>query len=60
MGREGEESVMLIESLGSDDERFSLAESREAVSQAWDRLPELERDRADAPLPPRSVPASDR
>jgi RNA polymerase sigma-B factor len=43
VSRDGEESGALVESLGSVDERFSLADSRQAVSQAWQSLPELER-----------------
>jgi RNA polymerase sigma-B factor len=41
--RDGEETGALVESLGSLDERFSLADSRQAVSEAWRALPELER-----------------
>lgn len=41
--RDGEDSSTLVESLGSVDDRFSLADSRQAVSQVWRSLPELER-----------------
>ena len=43
VSRDGEESGTLVESLGADDDRFALAESRQAVSAAWAKLPQLER-----------------
>ena len=43
VSRDGEESGTLVEALGAEDDRFSLAESRQAVSVAWAKLPELER-----------------
>lgn len=43
LAREREEGATLGDSLGREDDGFSLAESREAVSEAWSRLPELER-----------------
>lgn len=41
--RDGEDSASLIEALGAEDGHFSLAESRQSVSEAWQKLPELER-----------------
>jgi RNA polymerase sigma-B factor len=43
VGRDGEDSSPLVEALGSEDERFSLADSRQAVAEAWQKLPEFER-----------------
>jgi RNA polymerase sigma-B factor len=43
VSRDGEESGSLVETLGSEDEHFSLADSRQTVSEAWRNLPELER-----------------
>jgi RNA polymerase sigma-B factor len=43
VGREGEESAALVETLGSEDTGFALADSRQLVSEAWRNLPELER-----------------
>lgn len=43
VGRDDEESLTLGEALGSEDDRFALADSRDAISQAWAGLPELER-----------------
>jgi RNA polymerase sigma-B factor len=43
VSRDGEESAALVEALGSEDDRFSLVDSRQAVSEAWQKLPELER-----------------
>jgi RNA polymerase sigma-B factor len=43
VSREGEESGTLVETLGTEDDRFALADSRQAVSAAWDKLPALER-----------------
>jgi len=43
VSRDGEESGALVEALGSEDTRFALAESRQTVSEAWQKLPELER-----------------
>ena len=40
---EEEDSITLGDSIGREDGGFSLAESREAISEAWARLPELER-----------------
>ncbi|HEY1524543.1 MAG TPA: SigB/SigF/SigG family RNA polymerase sigma factor [Solirubrobacteraceae bacterium] len=41
--RDAEESATLVEALGSEDDGFALADSRQLVSQAWRNLPELER-----------------
>jgi RNA polymerase sigma-B factor len=43
VSRDGEDSTALVEVLGKEDDRFSLADSRQAVSEAWQKLPELER-----------------
>lgn len=43
VGRDVEESTTLIEALGSDDDGFALADSRQAISEAWRSLPEVER-----------------
>ncbi len=43
VSRDGEEAATLVETLGSVDERFALAETRQTVSAAWRKLPELER-----------------
>jgi RNA polymerase sigma-B factor len=43
VSRDGEETGTLVEALGSVDDRFSLADTRQAVSEAWGNLPELER-----------------
>jgi RNA polymerase sigma-B factor len=40
---EGEESAALVDMIGSEDDGFSLAESREVIGQAWRRLSDLER-----------------
>jgi RNA polymerase sigma-B factor len=41
--RDGEDSLALVEALGSADDRFALVQSRQVISQAWQSLPELER-----------------
>lgn len=41
--REGDDYHALIEVLGSEDDRFALADTRQAISEAWCSLPELER-----------------
>jgi RNA polymerase sigma-B factor len=38
-----EESAALVETLGSEDDGYALADSREQVAQAWQALPKLER-----------------
>lgn len=43
VSRDADESPTLGEALGQEDGGFSLAESRDAISEAWRRLPELER-----------------
>lgn len=43
VSHDGEESGTLVEALGAEDDRFALAESRQSVSAAWAKLPELER-----------------
>jgi RNA polymerase sigma-B factor len=43
VSRDGEESMALVESLGSADDRFALVQSRQIISEAWRALPELER-----------------
>jgi len=41
--REDEESAALVEMLGSEDQGFALAESREVISGVWRGLSEVER-----------------
>lgn len=43
VGHDEDEGATLGDSIGCDDGGFSLAESRQAVSAAWDCLPALER-----------------
>lgn len=43
VGRGEEDSSALIEALGSEDDGFALANSRQAISEAWRALPEVER-----------------
>ncbi len=43
VNRDGEDSVSLVEALGSADDRFALVRSRQVISDAWQSLPELER-----------------
>jgi RNA polymerase sigma-B factor len=43
VSRDGDESSSLVEALGSEDQAFALADSRQVVSEAWRSLPELER-----------------
>jgi RNA polymerase sigma-B factor len=44
VSREGEESAALVELIGSEDEGFGLAESRDAISATWHSLSDLERE----------------
>jgi RNA polymerase sigma-B factor len=44
VSREGEESAALVELIGSDDEGFALAESRDVISATWRSLSDLERE----------------
>ncbi len=41
--RDAEDSSTLVEALGADDGRFALADSREAISEAWRGLSDVER-----------------
>jgi len=43
VSRDEEDSVSLVEALGSADDRFALVQSRQVISEAWQSLPELER-----------------
>jgi RNA polymerase sigma-B factor len=43
VSRDGEDSLSLVEALGSADDRFALVRSRQVISEAWQSLPELER-----------------
>jgi RNA polymerase sigma-B factor len=43
VSRDGEDSLALVEALGSSDNRFELVHSRQVISEAWQSLPELER-----------------
>lgn len=43
VSRDGEDSLSLVEALGSADDRFTLVRSRQVISHAWQNLPELER-----------------
>jgi RNA polymerase sigma-B factor len=43
VAREDNETATLGESIGREDDGYCLAESRDAISEAWRRLPELER-----------------
>jgi RNA polymerase sigma-B factor len=60
VGRDVEDSTTLIEALGSDDDGFALADSRQAISEAWRALPEVERRvlvlRFGHDLPQRRIP----
>jgi RNA polymerase sigma-B factor len=44
VSREGEESAALVELIGSDDDGFQLAESRDAIAATWRSLSDLERE----------------
>ncbi len=43
VSREGEEASALVEMIGSDDDGFALAESRDIIAGTWESLSELER-----------------
>jgi len=43
ISREADEPAALVELVGANDGAFSLVETREAVSETWDSLPEIER-----------------
>jgi RNA polymerase sigma-B factor len=43
VAREGEETAALVELIGSEEDGFELAESREAIARTWSELSELER-----------------
>jgi RNA polymerase sigma-B factor len=43
IGKDADDSSTLIEALGSDDDGFALADSRQTISAAWRDLAEVER-----------------